>query len=257
MVTINSLAIPTLPAKKERLRSTNLARSSSRKITSSSSDEDSSDDEQVPRCENANHTRANDEFLAFEKFKKKKYQPVLEKPKHGGLVGEYNGKAKELWIGAVVEKGKNLPSKKNLADYIDERGRMQLLSFFRDHKKSFPTLWLLIQKESSRRVTEVGCERFFALSGYVSAPRRTRLGVRNYERLAILSSIVQRLYIDEKWVAAEYLRRCKNGSWKKENDVDALKCWNLERILDAELLNEPVPSELTMEDLIAEGEDEE
>jgi hypothetical protein len=73
--------------------------------------------------------------------------------------------------------------------------------------------------------------------------------VRNYERLAMLSSIVQRLYIDEKWVAAEYLRRRKN--------VDALKCWNLERILDAELLNEPVPSELTMEDFIAEGGDEE
>jgi hypothetical protein len=82
--------------------------------------------------------------------------------------------------------------------------------------------------------------------------------VRNYERLAMfLSSIVQRLYIDPIWVAAEYLRRCKNGSWNKENDVDALKCWNLERILDAELLNEPVPSELTMEDFIADGGDEE
>jgi hypothetical protein len=37
--------------------------------------------------------------------------------------------------------------KKNLADYIDERGRrMQLLSFFCEHKKSSPTLWLLVQK---------------------------------------------------------------------------------------------------------------
>jgi hypothetical protein len=63
-------------------------------------------------------------------FKKKKYQPVLTKPEHGGLVGEYNGKAKELWVGPVVEKGKNLPSKKNLVDYIDEPGRMQLLTFF-------------------------------------------------------------------------------------------------------------------------------
>jgi hypothetical protein len=49
------------------------------------------------------------------------------------------------------------------------------------------------------------------------------------------------------------LRRCKNGSRKKDNDVDALKCWNLERILDAELLNEPVPSDLNMEELIDEG----
>jgi hypothetical protein len=56
----------------------------------------------------------------------------------------------------------------------------------------------------------------------VSAPRRTRLGVRNYERFAMLSSIVQSLYIDPVWVAAEYLRRCKNGSWKEDIDVEAL-----------------------------------
>ena len=56
------------------------------------------------------------------------------------------------------ERGKDLPSKKNLADYIDERGRMDLVAFFRDHKKLFPTLWILVQKEASRRVTEVGCE---------------------------------------------------------------------------------------------------
>jgi hypothetical protein len=62
-------------------------------IAISSSDEDSSEDEQVPCDENTNHTRVNDKFLAFEKFKKKKYQPVLAKPEHGGLVGEYNGKA--------------------------------------------------------------------------------------------------------------------------------------------------------------------
>jgi hypothetical protein len=157
----------------------------------------------------------------------------------------------------VVERGKDLPSKKNLADYIDERGRMQLLPLLRDHRKLFPILWLLVQKEASRRVTEVGCEHFFSLSGYVSAPRRTRLGVRNYERLAMLSSIVQSLYIDPVWVAAEYLRRCKNGSWKEDIDVEALKCWNLERILDAELHNKPVPADLSMEDFIVEEGEEE
>jgi hypothetical protein len=70
--------------------------------------------------------------------------------------------------------------------------------------------------------TEVGCEHFFALSGYVSAPRCTRLGVRNYERLAMLSSTAHVVYIDPAWVALEYLKMCSKGSWKKENDVDAL-----------------------------------
>jgi hypothetical protein len=85
---------------------------------------------------------------------------------------------------------------------------MQLLKFFADHQKSFPTLWILVQKEASHRVVEVGCERLFGLSGYVSLPWRTQLGVRNYERLAMLSSIVQNVYVNEKWVAQEYLRRC-------------------------------------------------
>jgi hypothetical protein len=221
-----------------------------------SSSDDSSDDEQVPHRENANHSRANDEFIAFEKLKRKKYLPVLAKPEHGGLVGEYNGKVKELWVGKVVEKGKNLPSKKNLADYIDERGRIQLIALFRDHRKSFPTLWLLVQKEASRRVTEVGCERFFALAGYVSAPRRTRLGVRNYERLAMLSSIVQSLYIDPDWVAAEYLRRCKKGCWIRRTLMLRLSNVGIWRGF-LMLHNQPVPDDLTMDDFIDEEDVEE
>jgi hypothetical protein len=49
----------------------------------------------------------------------------------------------------------------------------------------------------------------------------------------MLSSIAHVINIDPVWVASEYLKRCSKGSWKKENDVDALKCWNL----GSELLN--------------------
>ena len=106
-----------------------------------------------------------------------------------------------------------------------------------------------IKENPSRRVVEVGCERFFGLSGYVSSPRRTRLGVRNYERLAMLSSIVQNMYVDEQWVAQEYLRCCKRNKWEKASDNDALKCFNCERILEAEWLGLPKPAELTMVDI--------
>ncbi len=141
----------------------------------------------------------------------------------------------------------------NLFDYIDIRGRIDLVRFFSDHSKVFPTLWVIAQKELSRRVVEVGCERFFGLLGYISSPRRTRLGVRTYERLAMLASIVHTVYIDDALVAAEYLRRCKAGSWKKENTVEAVKCWNLERIIDDELRGESMPEEeITMNDLVNE-----
>jgi hypothetical protein len=71
---------------------------------------------------------------------------------------------------------------------------------------------------------EVGCDRFVGLSGYVSGPRQTNLGVRIYERLAMLTSIVQNIFINDNWVANKYLERCKKGKWTKMNDDEALKC---------------------------------
>eukprot|EP00956_Cyclotella_meneghiniana_P036161 scaffold122439_cov73-Cyclotella_meneghiniana.AAC.1 len=56
-------------------------------------------------------------------------------------------------------------------------------------------------------------------------------------RRSLLLNIVQNMYIDPEWVASEYLKRCKKGAWKKENTVDALKCFNLERILTASQFN--------------------
>ena len=121
-------------------------------------------------------------------------------------------------------------------------------------KKVFPSLWIIVQCESARSAVEVGCERFFSVSGYVSAPRRTRLGVRTYERLALMSVILNTIYIDKKWVAKEYLRRCKEGAWSEERTEEALKCWNLERVIEAELMGKLEPEELTMEELIKEGQ---
>ncbi len=41
-------------------------------------------------------------------------------------------------------------------------------------------------------------------------------------------------------------------SWKKENTKEALKCWNLERIIDAEQQGRGTPDELRLEDLLHE-----
>ncbi len=142
----------------------------------------------------------------------------------------------------MEENGKDLPSGKNLGDYINEKGRMDV----------FPTLWIIAQREAAQRVVEVGCKRFFGLSGYISSPRRSRLGVRTYERVAKLASIIQNVYIANDWVAQHCIERGKRGSWKTENTEEALKCWNIERIIDAEQQGKDAPSELNMEDLLNE-----
>ena len=74
--------------------------------------------------------------------------------------------------------------------------------------------------------------------------------------LALLLSIVNKIYIDPKWVADEYLRRCKGAEWTEDIKEEALKCWNLERITDAKLFDKDEPPELSlsMEELLRENE---
>jgi len=72
----------------------------------------------------------------------------------------------------------------------------------------------------------------------------------------MLSCLLRKVYIDEEWIAQEYLRRCKAGiSGKgKENDEDSLdKCWSRTwNVIEAELVEVellcPVPDDLAMEE---------
>ncbi len=147
----------------------------------------------------------------FESFKCNTYWPSFAK-KEKGLTGMFQDILKEIGVGTAITHGKDLPSGNNLFDYIDKQGWMCHICFFDNHKDRFPNMWILVQWEASRQVVEVGCERFFCLSGYISSPRPTRLGIRNYERIAMLASIMRVVYIDLEWVATEYLCRCKSGA---------------------------------------------
>jgi hypothetical protein len=62
----------------------------------------------------------------------------------------------------------------------------------------------------------------------------------------------QTVHVDPRAVAKEYERRCNAKSWKADTADEALKCWNLERLIDAELLAQPAPEPLFMSDLLRE-----
>ncbi|KAL7516807.1 hypothetical protein ACHAWX_001784 [Stephanocyclus meneghinianus] len=72
--------------------------------------------------DNVNLNKAEAEPSEFEKFKRKKYQPTIAKTDSGGLSKEYAGSIKEIFVGQVEARGKDLPSGKKRADYIDPRG---------------------------------------------------------------------------------------------------------------------------------------
>ncbi len=52
---------------------------------------------------------------------------------------------------------KTFHQEKKLGDYVNKKGRMDMLNFFEEHKKHFPTLWIIAQREAAQQVVEVGC----------------------------------------------------------------------------------------------------
>ena len=68
----------------------------------------------------------------------------------------------------------------------------------------------------------------------------------------MLAVMIKKVYIDYEWVAGEYLRRTKEKLWDTETTTEALKCFNLERMIDAELLGTAKPKELTLEEIVDE-----
>ena len=217
---------------------------------SSSEDESNSDDDYAPVNVSNSHKKAIEELNLLECWKNKKYHPTVDKSSK--FTDELKG-TKTIRVGPVLRRGADLPSGKNIADYVSDIGRFQLREFYCDHKEYFPALHVIARRECMPRDCEVGCERFFNLSGYISSPKRTNSGVRDYERIALLAKNLPNIYVDDDWVTREYIRRCEQKEWKAEEDAEALKCWNLERLVEAELTGgNPIGGELTMED-IAQG----
>ena len=100
---------------------------------------------------NSNYNRAEEEFNTFESFKCNKYRPIWVRVNSDILSGiGQNSNRQEIIVGPVEDNGKDLPSGKNLGDYVNEKGRMDVLKFFEDHKKYFPTLWIIAQREAAR-----------------------------------------------------------------------------------------------------------
>ena len=66
----------------------------------------------------------------------------------------------------------------------------------------------------------------------------------------MLAHMLNHIYIDPKWVAEEYMRRCKAKAWKTQSTDESLKCFNLERILEAEALGLPKPREVSIEEYL-------
>lgn len=125
-----------------------------------------SEDDDVEYSANDNYTKAEKEWKCFETFKVKKYHPSV-----AANTARTLGNVRKISVGPLDGREEDLPSGKNLAGYVDNLDRMNLLRFCGDHIKHFSTLWIAAQCEESTKVVEVGCERFFNISGCVSSEK--------------------------------------------------------------------------------------
>jgi hypothetical protein len=207
-----------------------------------SSDSDADDDgyldDEVVRSMSTEHEKAIEEYNHFCNLCKK----TRNRPR------EFTGPVLKLGpadmrhpiiMGKVATKGDDIRANPpfvncNLADFVFDDGRFDLLCFMSLQKDAFPTLYKLTVCLSSIRTNEVGCERFFSTAGYVSCPRRTSLNVRNYECLATLRSNMKQVYINEDWVVDTYLMMEKEKKWKELDNIDDMNVLELERELLAE-----------------------
>ncbi len=98
-------------------------------------DDDSEDDDDgyENRTTNSNFNMATEEFNRLESYKRNKYRPKKWKTAPFTVLSAFDvncDKIQEIIVAPVEEKGKDLPSRKNLGDYVDSKGRMDVLQFF-------------------------------------------------------------------------------------------------------------------------------
>ena len=90
------------------------------------------EDGEFPTQEKYKFNLASAKLILFENYKKKKYHPVIEESQSKVLSG-----LRDVHVGPVESHGSDLPSEKNIADYLDKRGQMCLLRFFSKYQTFF------------------------------------------------------------------------------------------------------------------------
>jgi hypothetical protein len=134
----------------------------------------------------------------------------------------------------------------DLADLYRQKREDESFGLFCDHQQCFPTLFKIMQREASRRAVEVGCERFFGLSGYMC---------HNPVDLHSVFGIMSPLLCWQLFCRVCLLIQVgwQQGSGK-ENTIESFKCFNLERILDSKMYGKDEPDHMTKEDYMKFGE---
>mmetsp|Transcript_32462 Transcript_32462/g.58682 ORF Transcript_32462/g.58682 Transcript_32462/m.58682 type:complete len:296 (+) Transcript_32462:133-1020(+) len=185
--------------------------------------------------------KATDELTLYLSFMKSKYQPTMKPIKALGAYDDEGHLRKDpiLCIGPVLERGKDLPSGKNLADYIDKKGYFNLVKYAQDHSQKAKkgsaappfvgTANVILGQLSPHITTEVDCESLFSQAGHAAQPNRNRTTAETFERQVMAKHRLARIYCDPVAVKKEFMERHKKGKWNAKEDRDDLAFWESQK----------------------------
>ena len=174
---------------------------------------------------------AREEIGVFYSWKHSKYLPTVSPTKTLGAYDE-NGQPRTpvLSLGEVVKSGKNLPSGRNHADYIQHNGNYDVVSFFNDHKTNFPHLSKVVIGQLAPHITtEVDCESLFSQAGHLSHPNRNRTVAETFEHMTMAKHCLNRIYCDREKVKQEFMMRWRNKQFSEKEDRDDIEFWEQQK----------------------------
>ena len=199
--------------------------------------------------------KAMDELDQYLQWNKSRFLPKMKALKTLGTYDEDGHVLEEpvYSFGPVIERGLNLPSGKNHADYIDSKGYYDIIKYNLDHEEYFPAMGVtVVGKLGPHLTTEVDCESLFSQAGHQSHPERGRTIAETFERLVIGKHRLSRIFCCQSKVLNEFLERWHKKSWSEEEDRDDVEFWNQQK----EEYLEQNPSHTGMFDDLDEGEQE-
>ena len=188
--------------------------------------------DEVDQVKSSPHDKlAEDELKSYMKYKHFKYLLEVEQKIVIGAINEYGQpRTPSIALGPVTKRGKDLPSGKNHADYINKKGVYDIVKFQLDHKDLFPAVFHVgVGQLSSHLSSEVDCESLFSHTGHISDPLRSSTKVRTFERLVIAKHRLKHIYCCPKKVQKLYLKRKQANNWDKNEERDDQMFLDIER----------------------------
>ena len=171
----------------------------------------------------------------FEKFGKCNRSQFLPKMQNTKCLGTYDddGHPRDtpvLSFGKVIGKEEDLPSGKNHADYINKKGKHDIVQYFQDHAEAFPSLSkIFIRTLAPHITTEVDCESLFSQAGHAAHPNRNRTVAETFERLVMAKHRISRIYCCPVKVLNDFMERRKKNAWSAEEDRNDIEFWEQQK----------------------------